>query len=240
VQGLGHCAACHSARNIFGATTDKLEMSGGLIPMQDWYAPSLHSRHEAGVGEWDIPEIVGLLKNGVSAQASVLGPMAEVVFHSTQYISDDDLRGIAHFLKSLHPAAEKSDKEPWYAWFTGGRKKHTLALDVQERGAKLYGEHCVECHGERGQGVLGAYPALAGNRAVTMDVPFNVIRVVLSGGYPPATAGNPRPYGMPPFSHVLDDVQIATIVTYIRAAWGNGAEPVSPVQVMQLRRGRRE
>lgn len=33
-----------------------------------------------------------------------------------------------------------------------------------------------------------------------MEVPANLIRVVLSGGYLPATAGNPRPYGMPPFS----------------------------------------
>ncbi|HBF49155.1 MAG TPA: alcohol dehydrogenase, partial [Massilia sp.] len=58
------------------------------------------------------------------------------------------------------------------------------------------------CHGERGEG-LGPYPALAGNRALTLEEPVNAIRVVLNGGFAPATAGNPRPYGMPPFSHVL-------------------------------------
>jgi mono/diheme cytochrome c family protein len=43
VRGLGHCVACHSSRNMFGATSEKLELSGGLIPMQGWYAPSLSS-----------------------------------------------------------------------------------------------------------------------------------------------------------------------------------------------------
>jgi mono/diheme cytochrome c family protein len=75
---------------------------------------------------------------------------------------------------------------------------------------------------------------------VTMGIPANLIRVVLSGGYLPATVGNPRPYGMPPFAHVLDDAQIAAVVSYIRGAWGNTAEPVSQLQVMKSRAGEPE
>jgi mono/diheme cytochrome c family protein len=71
-----------------------------------------------------------------------------------------------------------------------------------------------------------------------MDIPANLIRIVLSGGYLPATAGNPRPYGMPPFAHVLTDADIAAVVTYIRSSWGNAAEPVSQLQVMRYRAGR--
>ncbi|HEV7802931.1 MAG TPA: c-type cytochrome, partial [Burkholderiales bacterium] len=63
------------------------------------------------------------------------------------------------------------------------------------------------------------------------------VRVVLSGGFLPATAGNPRPYGMPPFSHRLDDAEIAALVSFIRNAWGNSAEPVSQLQVMHSRAG---
>ncbi|HEY1226756.1 MAG TPA: cytochrome c, partial [Ramlibacter sp.] len=37
VRGLGHCAACHSARNALGASSDMMDLSGGLIPMQNWY-----------------------------------------------------------------------------------------------------------------------------------------------------------------------------------------------------------
>src|SRR5207244_12993258 len=80
VRGLGHCNACHASRNLFGATTGKLELGGGLIPMQKWYAPSLASSQEAGVAEWDVREVVALLKDGVAPRASVQGPMAEVVY----------------------------------------------------------------------------------------------------------------------------------------------------------------
>ena len=226
VHGLGHCVACHSPRNALGATSDKLELSGGLIPMLGWYAPSLTSAAEAGVGDWDANDVVALLKTGVSPRASVMGPMAEVVFRSTQYLADDDLRAMAVYLKALPQTAAATRNGA-----------HGVAGDEAKRGAKVYEEHCADCHGERGEGASGAYPALAGNRAVTMGVSANVVRVVLSGGYLPATAGNPRPYGMPPFAHVLDDASIAAVVSYIRGAWGNRADPVSQLEVMKSRAG---
>nr|WP_297352994.1 cytochrome c [uncultured Caldimonas sp.] len=226
VRGLGHCTACHAARNMFGATSENLELSGGLIPMQNWYAPSLASADEAGVAGWETAHVVQLLKAGVSPQASVMGPMAEVVYRSTQHLSDADAQAMAVFLKDLPQTPQQAPREPVRA----------TPADMA-RGAKLYEQHCAQCHGEAGEGAGKAYPPLAGNRAVTMAVPANLIRVVLSGGYPPATAGNPRPYGMPPFSPVLDDAEVAAVVTFIRGSWGNGAEPVSHLDVLRYRRG---
>jgi mono/diheme cytochrome c family protein len=86
------------------------------------------------------------------------------------------------------------------------------------RGARLYADHCAECHGEQGEGIPGAYPALAGNRAVTMEQAPNLVQIVLYGGFAPATAGHPRPFGMPPFLLVLDDADIATVLTHLRTA----------------------
>jgi mono/diheme cytochrome c family protein len=94
---------------------------------------------------------------------------------------------------------------------------------VAERGTRLYGEHCAQCHGERGEGRPNAYPPLAGNRAVTMPVTANLVQVVLGGGFPPATEGNPRPFGMPPFVTVLSDADIAAVLTHMRTSWGNQA-----------------
>ena len=68
-----------------------------------------------------------------------------------------------------------------------------------------------------------------------MDSPANVIRAVLSGGFQPATAGNPRPWGMPPFGHVLGDEEVAAVVTFIRTQWGNQATAVSSTDVQRLR-----
>jgi len=59
------------------------------------------------------------------------------------------------------------------------------------------------------------------------------VQAVRFGGFLPGTAGNPRPYGMPPFGHVLDDEEIAAVLSFVRGAWGNDAAPVTLGQAMQ-------
>lgn len=223
VRGLGHCAACHTTRNALGATDDKLDLAGGLIPSQNWYAPSLASPTEAGVADWPLADITQLLKTGTSPRASVLGPMAEVVQHSTQHLSDADLQAMATYLKALPPATAPAKAPP------------PVEAAVAGRGAKLYEQQCMQCHGERGEGVAGAYPALAGNRAVTMNATANLVQIVLNGGFAPATAGNPRPFGMPPYVLVFSDADTAAVLSHIRNAWGNRAAPVSELDVSRQR-----
>ena len=221
VQGLGHCSACHAARNALGATTAGAGLAGGLIPVQNWYAPSLASPHEAGVADWDEQDIVSLLKNGVSKNASVAGPMAGVVLGSTQYLTPDDLGAMAQYLKQLPPS-------------TTAQSTVTNAVG-STAGAKLYETHCAGCHGMQGDGVPNAYPALAGNRAVTMPQTANLVQIVLHGGFAPATEGNPRPFGMPPFVLVLSDIEIAAVVTHLRQSWGNQAAGVTALDVNRIR-----
>jgi mono/diheme cytochrome c family protein len=221
VEGLGHCSACHSTRNRFGATESTL--GGGLIASLGWYAPALTANAEAGLGNWSEAHIVQLLGTGVAPGAGVTGPMAEVVAQSLQYLEKDDLAAMARYLKSL-PSNPGPQRAP------AARPPEQL----MRAGEKLYVQNCATCHGERGEG-KGPYPALAGNRALTMDEPVNAIRVVLNGGFPPATHGNPRPYGMPPFSHLLDDTEVSTLVSFLRASWGNAAAPVSSAAVNRYR-----
>ena len=227
VQGLGHCSACHSPRDALGGIGKGLDLAGGLIPMQNWYAPSLTSPHEAGVANWDREQIVSLLKNGVSSSASVSGPMAEVVLRSTQHLSQGDLGAMAQYLKELPQPNGQQQALP-----VAGLPAST---GNPARAAKLYEQHCAQCHGDKGQGIANAYPRLAGNRAVTMPSTENLVQMVLGGGYPPATAGNPRPYGMPPFVLVLDDSEVAAVITHIRNSWGNQAGGITPLQVQRVR-----
>ena len=236
--GLGHCSACHTARNAMGAT-DGLSLAGGLIPVQNWYAPSLVAPHEAGVGGWRTEDIVSLLKKGVSAGASVNGPMADVVMGSTQHLSDADLGALAQYLKTL-PAPPPPSEIARYldiavAAISPSPRVATVPAAVTARGAKLYDKHCAQCHGDTGQGVANAYPALAGNRAVLMAQSANLVQMVLNGGFAPATAGNPRPFGMPPFVLLLDDNEVAAVLTHIRSNWGNQASAVSALEVNRIR-----
>ena len=80
-----------------------------------------------------------------------------------------------------------------------------------------------------------AYPPLAGNRAVTLAHPANLVQMVMNGGYAPATAGHPRPFGMPPFVLQLSDAELAAVLTHIRTQWGHQATPVTELQVQALR-----
>ena len=227
VQGLGHCSACHTERNVLGATSDKRDLGGGMIPMLGWYAASLTSESEAGLGNWEVQHLVDLMKTGISARGVVSGPMSEVVRESLQHLSDADLRAMAVYLKSLPDAGAESAQLP--SALTPESER------IVKLGGTLYEKHCVECHKASGVGEPPHIPALAGNHAVTLSSPVNPIRTVMHGGYPPSTQGNPRPFGMPPFGNVLSDDEAAAVVSFIRNSWGNRASLVSGQQVNRYR-----
>ncbi len=227
VEGLGHCAMCHTAINALGGSKESQEFEGGMIPNQNWYAPSLTSNREAGLGEWELKDIAELLQVGVSKRATVYGPMAEVVYNSLQYMTDADAEAMAVYLKTL----PKRDAEA-----PPTSQARLVQPTVMESGRKIYDKQCAICHGADGKGQPPSYPPLAGNQSITMSSPVNSIRMVLNGGYAPGTKKNPRPHGMPPFSHILDDDEVAAVVTYIRVAWENSGTPVAPTQVPELRK----
>jgi mono/diheme cytochrome c family protein len=227
VEGLGHCAMCHTAINALGGSKEAQAFEGGMIPNQNWYAPSLTNNREGGLGEWSTRDIVDLLQVGVSLRGTVYGPMAEVVYHSLQYMSDEDTEAMAAYLRTL-PQKDSGPAVPSSA--------RLVQPSVMETGRQVYEKQCAICHRTDGKGWAPYYPPLADNQSITMASPVNSIRMVLNGGYPPGTRKNPRPHGMPPFAHLLDDAQAAAVVTYIRVAWNNTGTPVTPAQVNELRR----
>jgi mono/diheme cytochrome c family protein len=208
VEGLGHCSMCHSPVNALGGTSESQAFQGGLIPMQQWYAPALNSNAQAGLGEWSLEDITDLLRKGVSNKGAVYGPMSEVVFNSLQYLSEDDTRAMAIYLKSLGQQAPPVSNAPPVP-----AAESSLLMQL---GRTVYAAQCASCHGADGYGRPPAYPPLANNQSIMMESAVNSIRMVLNGGYPPATQGNPAPYGMPPFAQSLSDDEVAAVVTYIR------------------------
>ncbi|MBS0419599.1 MAG: cytochrome c [Proteobacteria bacterium] len=228
VQGVAHCSACHESRNALGAVRSKDNPSGGLV--LSWYAPSLTNSKEAGVQTWSETDIVTLLRAGVIVggegghQGFTFGPMAEVVYDSLQHADPADLKAIAVYLKSLPevPAASKDIRS--------GVVLANLPL-VMSNGQRIYADHCARCHGDQGEGRAVVAPALAGSRVVNMSPSLDAVRIVLYGGYAPGTQLNPRPFGMPPFYPTLSSEQMASVLTYIRGSWGNGAPPILPDDV---------
>ena len=222
VNGLGHCSACHAARNLLGASAGLADPGvGDGWPLQGWRAPSLADPTEASLAVWPLDEAVRLLQTGINHHTVVQGPMAEVVAGSTQHLLPADLRAMVVYLQSL-PA-------PMAAAATQPRSPPATSA-VMAQGSQLYTRHCADCHGAQGQGEHGIYPPLAGNRSVTMADPRNLIQAISNGGFAPATDANPRPYGMPAFD--LPHDEMAALASWLRASWGHQTAPVSALDVL--------
>jgi mono/diheme cytochrome c family protein len=221
VEGLGHCGACHSGRNWLGGIAESKLYAGGPIPMLGWDALPLTL--EQPMSDEDARELASLLRTGISTRDVTSGPMAEVVYRSLQHLVDGDIAAIVAYLRTLQPTAPPAAKEIPVS------EKERVAL--MQEGAPIYEKHCADCHGASGEGQPRKHPALAGNRLVTSASSSNAIESTLFGGYGPSTAGNPMPYGMPPYANTLTRREIAAVLTYVRGSWGNQAAAVSPTAV---------
>jgi mono/diheme cytochrome c family protein len=217
VNGPSHCGACHSPKNMFGA--DNGPMTGAVL--QGWYAPDLTSDREAGLGRWDVADIVDYLKTGRNAHAIASGPMAEAVENSTSQMSDADLNAIAVYLKDL-PASR-------------GNGGAATGVEAQMKAGRAgYDINCVACHGPDGKG-NALFPPLAGNPNVLQVRDNTILRVVLAGTRAAATAGAPTGPAMPSLAWKLSNQQAADILTYVRNNWGNSAPAVSAETVERIR-----
>ena len=226
VNGLMHCGACHTPRNALGASRSDAVLGGApLVAQGGWYAPSLMNPQDGGVQNWSTPQVQHLLRQGITPQGYVSGPMAEVVFKGGQYLSDADALAVSVYLRSLKgPTPVKRDQaqalEP-------SAKEH-------QAGQALYEKHCAGCHGKDGAGRGRLYPSLVDNRHVTSSQINNLVLTVMRGGIPPTTRAHSDPLGMPPFRAILSDSELAQVLTFMRSAWGHRAPSVSSLEVMQV------
>ena len=234
VQGLGHCGACHTPRGWAWQEKALDESSPTFVSgaaLDAWSAPNLHADLRTGLGQWSQADIAEFLKSGHNRDGSAFGSMTDVVNNSTPYLSDDDINAMAAYLKSLPATASQAA----YA-YDNATTEALRGGHLQQPGAAVYAGHCVSCHGSDGKGFSPYLPRLAGNPTVLDSDPSSLINVVLNGSTPLVVKGTPDAYRMPQFRLQLTDQEIADVVNFIRAGWGNQAPPVTAAQVAPLRR----
>lgn len=228
VQGLGHCGACHTPRGIaFQEKAMSDAGSGGEHylageTVEQWRALSLRNL-------WTVDDTVQLLKTGQNRFATVSGNMAEVIHHSTQHFTDEDLIAIATYLKSL--PAGKDDLPPQALPLAPAEPPATL---FSSRGGLGYTQFCADCHRPDGGGVNAMFPPLAGNPSVASADPASLLHITLTGWKTAETLTHPRVYTMPGFAR-LSDQEIAEILSFVRASWGNSGSAISAAQAKQMR-----
>jgi mono/diheme cytochrome c family protein len=258
VQGLGHCGACHTPRNLAGAekanTEKKSEffLSGAVI--DGWYAQNLRSptdgvtQSQAGLTNWTKQDLVDYLKTGHTAHTAAFGAMTEVVGNSTQHLTAADASAIAVYLKSLgsmnslegisegsldtgfvkRPVQPADASSPSTAALRSGQ--------VNQSGALVYLNNCAGCHQSSGKGANATFPSLAQSSTVAASNPTSLIRIVLQGSNRPATAASPSALAMPGLDWRLSDANVADVLSFVRSNWGNRADAVSPSEVAAVRK----
>ena len=109
VNSSGHCAACHSPRNMLGAEKGGAAnfLAGGFA--DNWEAPALNSLSKAPI-PWTEQELYQYLRTGYSPRHGVAaGPMGPVVAGLAE-LPESDVRAMAHYLSSLNPVESKQEQ----------------------------------------------------------------------------------------------------------------------------------
>ena len=221
VEGAGHCGACHTQKNFFGAEKRGQKYGGGLV--DGWFAPRLDAAERSGLKSWSVEDIAEYLQSGRNGKSHADGPMADVVLNSTSRMSGADVRAIAVYLKNLPPGPpEPAVAPPPPAQMADGEK--------------LYKAACIACHEADGSGAPRIYPPLPGNTNLQSADASSTLRIILDGAETITTPRAPNKGSMPAYAKQWSDQQIADVTNYIRNAWGNAAPAVTPAQVAKARR----
>ncbi len=220
VEGAGHCGACHTPKNLFGADRRGRSFGGGLVG--GWFAPRLDNAARSGLKSWSVDDIAEYLASGRNGKSHADGPMAEVVVSSTSHMSDADVHAMAVYLKDL-PA---------------GAPEHAVTPPPQDEmaaGKVVYDHFCIACHEADGSGAPRIYPPLPGNALLQSVDPSSTLRVILDGALTVTTPRAPNTGSMPDYAKQLSDQQIADVTNYIRNSWDNAAPVVTAAQVAKAR-----
>lgn len=220
VEGPGHCGACHTPKNFFGADRPDQAFGGGEIG--GWFAPRLDSAPRSGLASWSAADISEYLQSGRNGKSHASGPMAEVIVNSTSRMSDADVQAMAVYLKDLPAGAPEPAVTP-------------PSPQQMASGAKIYDGACVACHEAGGGGSPHVYPPLPGNANLQSGNALGTIRIILDGAETVTTPRAPNTASMPAYADKLTDQQIADVATYIRNAWGNAAPAVTARKVAKAR-----
>jgi mono/diheme cytochrome c family protein len=228
VEGLGHCGACHSPRNVFLAEKQDEAYSGGVIldtvggdKIRPWSGINL-TPAKTGLGAWSVDDIASYLNKGFSPKhAGTWGPMTEVIVNSMRHLSVEDTKAMAVYLKSLPP------REP-----AGGTP---ITEDMTKAGAPVYKDRCAKCHMDSGRGGMFNAPSLVGSAIAQHSDPASLVNIILYGPDAPKEISTGQWETMKPFAETMTDAEVAAVSNYIRSSWGNTGRPVQASDVAKQR-----
>lgn len=219
-NALGHCAECHTPRNVFSQLKDSKPLAGAALGRTA--APDITPAGLAARG-WTGADLQTFFSVGIAPQGSAFGDMYPVVHLSTQYFTNDDARALAVYLLGDAPPAPQPVKP--------------VAADGAQlaAGRSVYLAVCAGCHGLAGEGKPHVAVAMNGNSTLRQADPHNLLVAMLDGIDTQKFAGVENLQAMPAFSSTLSDDDLAQLANYLRATWGGQSASVTAQDVKALR-----
>jgi mono/diheme cytochrome c family protein len=108
VSGPGHCAECHSPRNVLGGIIASQRFAGGPAPDGDGFVPNITQKGLSMSHE----QVVKLLETGETPDGDTVGGEMGKVVANTAKLSPEDRAAIATYIKSLPPVDGPKPPEP--------------------------------------------------------------------------------------------------------------------------------
>ncbi len=226
VQAVAHCGDCHTPRGRFSEATEPGKfLAGGLV--DGWSAYNITPDPVAGIGAWSDDDLKRYLSIGKApGKAWAAGSMGLVVANSTRHLTEEDLQAVVAYLRTV-PPVRTSDKVSRSAARDIPRALPPGALDRMP-GARIYDLYCANCHGSSAVPVTDIYPSMADESTVGDSSPRNLVMMLLEGA---RNSFGSHGASMPSFASKFDDGQIADLVSYLQARYGNPKASVSRKQV---------
>jgi mono/diheme cytochrome c family protein len=204
-NGIGHCGACHTPRNSFGAEIVAQHFGGGEA--EGWHAYAINADSKS-FETWNAEDLHMFLSKGWhDRHGDAHGPMAPVS-QNLAAVPNADVKAIASYVASVMGKRDQPSG-----------KSTASDTPSNDTGAAIYAVSCASCHDGTRPLPFGGVKLML-STAVTGESATNLINVVLDGLHPPeGTAGAI----MPGFSSTLTDGQLESLVAYVRS--NLGAQP---------------
>jgi fructose 5-dehydrogenase cytochrome subunit len=246
-NGPAHCGECHTPRGFFMQQDRGREFAGAVLG--SWYAPNITPDANTGIGAVGPDELFRYLKFGkVAGKAQAGGEMGLAVQLSFSKLSDEDLKAIVTYVRSV-PAISDAEAKPKFAQgqsFTEVAKFRGVDGTSSDNAlpggvAELFAANCASCHGIGAEGSRDSYfPSLFHNSALATGGGRNLVATILFGI--DRATGDGLAF-MPGFGGKATDIaafgdeEVAQLTNFLLQHYGNAAYSVTPQLVQQVRSG---
>jgi mono/diheme cytochrome c family protein len=221
VDALGHCGECHTPRNLMMGLDNSRQFAGA--DRVGWHAYNLTSDRTSGLGSWSDAQLAKYLSTGhADGRGPASGPMAEAIDNSLRYLTQDDIRAMVAYLRSVTP---RPDGPP-------AVQADASMPAADALGARLFMQACQGCHLPNGDGRQSPWAALRGSHTAGDPAGTNLVQVLTHGTQLRTGQGV---MFMHPFTGAYTDEELAALADYTTEQFGFRHSRVTPEQIRKQR-----